>query len=98
MLTGMSAFRPKADVTEVILPSGPWRANGQADRPACFQIRLLGLMGKPIGRCGQTHRQMGLSMSNGPEKKILSLSAVLMTVYVVGFLVTAGYYVIRGLI
>jgi hypothetical protein len=55
-------------------------------------------MGKPIGRCGQTHRQMGLSMSNGPEKKILSLSAVLMTVYVVGFLVTAGYYVIRGLI
>jgi hypothetical protein len=41
---------------------------------------------------------MGLPMSNNTEKKLLSLSAVLMTVYVVGFLATAGYYVIRGLI
>jgi len=41
---------------------------------------------------------MGLPMSNKTEKKALGLSAVLTTVYVVGFLVTAGYYVIRGLI
>jgi len=37
-------------------------------------------------------------MSDESHKKQLSLSALLMTVYVVGFLVTAGYYVIRGLI
>jgi hypothetical protein len=37
-------------------------------------------------------------MSNKSEKNPLGLSAVLITVYVAGFLVTAGYYVISGLV
>jgi len=91
MQNGTSAFRPKADIAEVILPSESWPARGQVNsRPL--------LSHSNIGSDGQTHGQMGLPMSNKTEKKLLSLTAVLMTVYVVGFLATAVYYVIRGLI